>query len=120
SGVLVCIDREWKDIAGCLASRLSRAETGATWRDLCYVIYTSGSTAMPKGVAVEHRSVCNLVRAERQAFPAEPSDRVYQGLSLAFDAAVEEMWLAFSAGAALVAGGRQGARALVEGGSPAR
>jgi non-ribosomal peptide synthetase component F len=36
-----------------------------------------------------------------------PQDRVYQGFSLAFDASVEEIWLAFFAGATLVAGTRE-------------
>ena len=35
---------------------------------------------------------------------SSPSDRVYQGFSLAFDASVEEVWLAFFAGATLVVG----------------
>lgn len=84
--------------------RLSRAETGLAPDDLCYVIYTSGSTGRPKGVQIEHRSACHLVRAEGDLFGVRPDDRVYQGFSLAFDASVEEVWLAFFAGAALVVG----------------
>ncbi len=85
------------------AWRLSRDATQATPRDLCYVIYTSGSTGKPKGVEIEHRSAAHLVRAERWLFDVRPDDRVYQGFSLAFDASVEEIWLAFASGAALVA-----------------
>ena len=83
---------------------IPRETTGATPRDVCYVIYTSGSTGRPKGVAVEHRSACHLVRAEAHLFPIVPRDRVFQGFSIAFDAAVEEVWLAFFAGATLVVG----------------
>ena len=53
---------------------------------------------------IEHRSVCNLVRAEGRIYRVRPSDRVYQGFSVAFDASVEEIWMALSAGATLVAG----------------
>ncbi len=70
--------------------------------DPCYAIFTSGSTGRPKGVSISHRAACNLVRAEGWIFGVEPGDRVYQGFSLAFDASVEEIWLAFHAGAALV------------------
>ncbi len=71
--------------------------------DLCYVIYTSGSTGRPKGVMVEHRNAVHLIRAEGEIFGVRPRDRVYQGASLCFDLSVEEMWLAFHAGATLVA-----------------
>jgi amino acid adenylation domain-containing protein/non-ribosomal peptide synthase protein (TIGR01720 family) len=33
--------------------------------DLAYVIYTSGTTGTPKGVMVEHRSLCHLAQAEQ-------------------------------------------------------
>jgi len=85
------------------ATPLTREHTGQTNRDGCYVIYTSGSTGRPKGCQLEHRSVVNLVRAERILFGCTPEDRVYQGFSIAFDASVEEVWLAFASGGALVA-----------------
>ena len=98
------------EIAAQAGDRLGRAETGATPEDLCYVIYTSGTTGKPKGVEIEHRSAAHLVRAEGKLFQVQPHDRVYQGFSLAFDASVEEVWLAFFAGATLVAGTREMAR----------
>jgi len=75
--------------------------------DLCYVIYTSGSTGQPKGVLVGHRSVCNLVEAEAEIFRVTPEDRVCQTASLSFDLSVEEIWLAFQAGACLVPATRE-------------
>ena len=88
-------------------------ESGVTSSDVCYVIYTSGTTGRPKGVQIEHRSACHLVRAEGQIFGVGPDDRVFQGFSIAFDASVEEVWLAFFAGAALVVG----TKAMVQSGS---
>jgi non-ribosomal peptide synthetase-like protein len=82
-------------------------ETGVTPDDVCYVIYTSGTSGRPKGVEVEHRNACHLVRAERKLFGVDPGDRVYQGFSIAFDASVEEIWLAFASGATLVVGTRE-------------
>jgi len=82
---------------------LPRNEDSAEPEDLCYVIYTSGSTGRPKGVMVEHRNACHLVEAERRIFGVRCEDRVYQGASLCFDLSVEEIWLAFGAGATLIA-----------------
>ena len=104
SGELVALNQQQPAIAAQPADRLSRADTGAAPEDLCYVIYTSGTTGKPKGVEIEHRSACHLVRAEGKLFQVQPADRVYQGFSLAFDASVEEVWLAWFAGATLVAG----------------
>ncbi|MGW7367904.1 Pls/PosA family non-ribosomal peptide synthetase, partial [Streptomyces sp. NPDC054841] len=69
-------------------------------------IFTSGSTGKPKGVAVSHRSAAAFVDAEARLFltgaPLGPGDRVLAGLSVAFDASCEEMWLAWRHGACLV------------------
>jgi len=62
-----------------------------------------GSTGRPKGCELQHKSVVNLVRAEKVLFQVHERDRVYQGFSIAFDASVEEVWLAFHSGACLVA-----------------
>ena len=106
-GQTLPLDELQADIAAQPSDRLSRADTGTTPADRCYVIYTSGTTGKPKGVEIEHRSACHLVRAEGKLFQVQPGDRVYQGFSLAFDASVEEVWLAFFAGATLVAGTRE-------------
>lgn len=74
--------------------------------DDAWVIFTSGSTGAPKGVAVTHRSAAAFVDAESRLFlrddPLGPGDRVLAGLSVAFDASCEEMWLAWAHGACLV------------------
>ena len=75
-------------------------------RDDAWIIFTSGSTGTPKGVAVTHHSAAAFVDAEAQMFlqdnPIGPGDRVLAGLSVAFDASCEEMWLAWRHGACLV------------------
>ncbi|MFB9313658.1 Pls/PosA family non-ribosomal peptide synthetase [Nocardioides plantarum] len=78
--------------------------------DDAWVIFTSGSTGKPKGVAVSHRSAAAFVDAESRMFlqgsagrePLGVGDRVMAGLSVAFDASCEEMWLAWRYGGCLV------------------
>ena len=74
--------------------------------DDAWIIFTSGSTGKPKGVAVSHRAAAAFVDAEAELFlvdePIGPGDRVLAGLSVAFDASCEEMWLAWRYGACLV------------------
>jgi non-ribosomal peptide synthetase-like protein len=101
---VVLIDSHAAEISRQPVHRLTRDEIGASPLDLCYVIYTSGSTGRPKGVRIEHRSAAHLVRAEATLFDILPTDRVFQGFSIAFDASVEEVWLALANGAALIVG----------------
>ncbi|GFG54573.1 amino acid adenylation protein [Mycolicibacterium agri] len=92
-------------IRGVGESRGWRA-TSPLGRDDAWIIFTSGSTGTPKGVAVTHRSAAAFVDAEARIFlqdnPIRPGDRVLAGLSVAFDASCEEMWLAWRNGACLV------------------
>ncbi|MGW5387592.1 Pls/PosA family non-ribosomal peptide synthetase [Nocardia sp. NPDC003963] len=84
----------------------SRSARPPTVDDDAWIIFTSGSTGTPKGVAVTHRNAAAFVDAEARLFlrdaPLGPGDRVLAGLSVAFDASCEEMWLAWRHGACLV------------------
>ena len=71
---------------------------------LCYVIYTSGTTGRPKGVAVSHANITNFLRVVTPIYDVMREDRVYQGMSIAFDFSIEEIWPTWIAGAILVAG----------------
>ncbi|MBB2911433.1 non-ribosomal peptide synthetase-like protein [Streptosporangium becharense] len=93
--------------AGNGADRQAGPEDGRVRpEDDAWIIFTSGSTGKPKGVAVTHRNAAAFVDAEARIFltrePLGPGDRVLAGLSVAFDASCEEMWLAWRHGACLV------------------
>ncbi|WP_037605257.1 Pls/PosA family non-ribosomal peptide synthetase [Streptacidiphilus rugosus] len=92
--------------AGSGAAQTGGVGTRPTPEHDAWIIFTSGSTGKPKGVAVTHRSAAAFVDAEAALFlqeePIGPGDRVMAGLSVAFDASCEEMWLAWRHGACLV------------------
>lgn len=69
-----------------------------------YIIYTSGSTGLPKGVEIAHASICNFLHHVPTLYDLRSSDRVYQGITISFDFAIEEIWPAWASGAALVVG----------------
>ena len=66
--------------------------------DIAYVIYTSGTTGAPKGVAVTHHNVTQLL----ESLTHLPGEVWAQWHSLAFDASVEEIWSALLFGGRLV------------------
>jgi non-ribosomal peptide synthetase-like protein len=85
---------------------LSAEEAGIAPDETAYIIYTSGTTGNPKGVIIEHASICNFIRVASELYGYEPGDRVYQGMTIAFDFSVEEIWVPLIAGATLVPGQR--------------
>ena len=98
----VFVDQAHDQIAAQSAGRLGSDEAGEPDDGLCYIIYTSGTTGRPKGVAVSHPSICNFVRVAAETYGITAGDRVYQGLTIAFDFAIEETWVPWMAGATLV------------------
>lgn len=68
---------------------------------LAYIIYTSGSTGLPKGVAIDHRSIVRLVK-NTDYVRLGPDDRVAQASTATFDAATFEIWGALLNGGTLV------------------
>jgi non-ribosomal peptide synthetase-like protein len=101
-GRCINVDCEGETIAAEAMERLSSREIGVSANDLAYVLFTSGTTGHPKGVMIEHRNVVGFITGWNRITQIHPMDRVYQGFSLGFDASVEELWMAFSNGAALV------------------
>jgi amino acid adenylation domain-containing protein len=98
----LCVDEMEPLIAAEDDRRLTEAEKRRPVDALCYIVYTSGSTGRPKGVAIEHASVCNFVRVAGEVYGIQRSDRVYQGMTIAFDFSVEEIWVPLAVGATLV------------------
>ena len=101
---VLCIDS--KESTPAIAAQpdmhLLAQETGQPISELCYIIYTSGSTGRPKGVPIDQASICNFVRVAAEVYGYSPHDRVYQGLTIAFDFAVEEIWVPLIVGATLL------------------
>ncbi|KPI15766.1 amino acid adenylation domain protein [Actinobacteria bacterium OK074] len=67
-----------------------------------YVIYTSGSTGAPKGVAVSHHGLRNLVADNLQRYGLDEDSRVLQLVSPSFDVSMADIWPTLCAGGRLV------------------
>ncbi len=70
--------------------------------DLAYVIYTSGSTGMPKGVAIEHRSIVHFLYSLCSIMDFSPGNRVLCAASISFDLFIMESLPTLVSGATLV------------------
>ena len=70
--------------------------------DVAYVIYTSGSTGKPRGVLLHHAGLVNYSFAAAELYEMSPNDRMLQFCSISFDAALEEIFTTWAAGATLV------------------
>jgi len=99
SGRLVCIDRDWPEIAD---ENPFEPSAPADSEALAYVIYTSGSTGHPKGVEIRHRSVVNLLTAMAERPGVGASDVVVNVTTPAFDLSVPDLYLPLVRGAKLV------------------
>ncbi|KAI1644583.1 acetyl-CoA synthetase-like protein [Daldinia loculata] len=69
--------------------------------DLAYVIYTSGTTGTPKGVSVTNANILSNIEALSRIYPHEPSDRMLQACSQAFDVSVFEIFFSWGNGMCL-------------------
>ncbi len=98
----VAVDTDRAEIVAQPAQLAQPGETAVQGETLAYVIYTSGSTGEPKGVELTHAGLLNLVRWHQGAFAVTPADRAAQIASLAFDAAVWELWPYLTAGASVL------------------
>lgn len=83
--------------------------------DACaYVIYTSGSTGWPKGVAVSHGALANLLRAMHELLRCDHRARWLALTSLSFDISALELFLPLTIGARTVMAERRDADEPIE------
>ncbi len=95
---VLALDTRWESISAESDQNLSDKILP---ENLAYVIYTSGSTGKPKGTMLQHRGLCNLAKAQQEAFNIDSQSRILQFSSLSFDASVWETVMALLNGAAL-------------------
>jgi amino acid adenylation domain-containing protein len=95
----VGVGEEWERIA---LESSARVESGADVDNLCYVIYTSGSTGQPKGVAMEHGALFNLLSWQLASWTREGSARTLQFASISFDVSFQEILSTLGSGGTLV------------------
>ncbi|WP_153509097.1 non-ribosomal peptide synthetase, partial [Dickeya oryzae] len=81
------------------SDNLSRNGIGLTPDNLAYVIYTSGSTGQPKGVAMPHAPLVNLLHWQAREQAAMTT---LQFASFGFDVAFQEILSALTGGGKLV------------------
>src|ERR1043165_9719661 len=99
NATLVCLDTDWPEIE---RQSSERFESSAHSENVAYIIFTSGSTGRPKGVMVQHGSLVSRSLALVKSLGINSSDRLFQFVSLSFDASVQEIFLSLASGAALV------------------
>jgi amino acid adenylation domain-containing protein len=75
---------------------------------LAYVIYTSGSTGQPKGVMIEHKSICDRLFWWQEYSPISSEDRYLHQVSFSFDAAVVSLWWPLLNGSSVIITTSQG------------
>ena len=94
---LVYLDRDWAQITD---QNRANPQLQLEPDTLVNVIYTSGSTGVPKGVAMTHRALTNLVCWQTREFP-QPA-RTLQFASLSFDVSFQEIMTTWCSGGTLV------------------
>ncbi|MCM1984947.1 amino acid adenylation domain-containing protein [Lyngbya confervoides] len=70
--------------------------------DLAYVIYTSGSTGQPKGVAMPHGPLCQLIDWQVKVSTVGLGGRTLQFTPISFDVSFQEIFATLAAGGTLV------------------
>ncbi|UCH95910.1 MAG: amino acid adenylation domain-containing protein, partial [Candidatus Aminicenantes bacterium] len=95
---IVCVEEGVKEIA---ANNRENPLPLAKAEDIAYVIFTSGSTGVPKGVAVQHRPVINIIQWVNKTFTVGAPDKLLFVTSLGFDLSVYDIFGILASGASI-------------------
>ena len=98
-GSIVDLDGDLPTIAG---QSEQNPDCGTTLDNLLYVIFTSGSAGKPKGVAMPHRAIANLIAWQLDRTTIPHRARTLQFASLSFDVSIQEIFTAWCSGGELV------------------
>lgn len=90
--------------------RVDAPDTTLSPDDLIYTLFTSGTTGTPKGVAVAHDSVANIIDWLHQTLQITADDAVLGKTPLTFDPSVTEIFLPLALGARLILADAEGHR----------
>ncbi|MCG8616072.1 MAG: amino acid adenylation domain-containing protein, partial [Desulfobacterales bacterium] len=95
----VCMDTDWVHID---AEDSKNVVNDTTPDHMCYVIYTSGTTGRPKGVMIEHRSVCARLSFWQGIYGLNTEDVAVHYRPYSFDGSTEEYLLPLWVGAKFI------------------
>jgi amino acid adenylation domain-containing protein len=96
---VICLDSDWPLIE---RESVDNPKSGAGLDNLVYILYTSGSTGQPKGVAMVHRAVANLISWQCGSPAFSKGLKTLQFASLGFDVSFQEMFSTWCSGGTLV------------------
>jgi len=99
---IVEVDARLGGIHGNETENLPAKEIGVSDENLAYVIYTSGSTGEPKGMAMSHRPLVNLIEWHRSSLPDGCGKSVLQFAALGFDVSFQEIFSTLCTGGTLI------------------
>ncbi|AFZ26505.1 amino acid adenylation enzyme/thioester reductase family protein [Cylindrospermum stagnale PCC 7417] len=96
---IVCLDRDWEAI-------IQESEENPVFQvqphNLAYVMYTSGSTGNPKGVAMTHLALANLINWQLKNTTVSNKAKTLQFSPLSFDVSFQEIFSTCCSGGTLV------------------
>ncbi|HEY0735657.1 MAG TPA: amino acid adenylation domain-containing protein, partial [Herpetosiphonaceae bacterium] len=95
----ICLDAEREQLA---QHQPGNPVIAVTPDNLAYLIYTSGSTGQPKGVAMSHRALANLMSWQTQHTMLREPARTLQFAPISFDVSCQEIFTTLSSGGTLV------------------
>ena len=101
----IVIDENWSEIDQESTENLN---LNTRPNSLAYVIYTSGSTGQPKGVAVEHKSICNRLNWIKDLVTIDETDVYLQKTPYTFDVSIPEFFWPLQTGGKLVMANPEG------------
>lgn len=96
---MICLDTDWQAIA---CHSTANPNSSVTPKHLAYVIYTSGSTGQPKGVAMPHRPLVNLIAWQLENSVIAAGAKTLQFTPISFDVSFQEIFATLASGGTLV------------------